>query len=57
MNLRRMLTKAVPGIAGIKCPCCRNGSHKQAKVLHNRILRHRLKIEIKKEISEEQHPC
>ena len=51
MNFRRMVTKAVPGVAGIKCPCCRNGSHKQSKVWHSRIIRHRLKIDLAKEAS------
>lgn len=56
MNFRRMSTKAVPGVAGIKCPCCRKGHHKQSKVWHNRILRHRLKIDLSKEAANENNP-
>lgn len=53
MNFRRIRTKAVPGVAGIKCPCCRDGSHKQSKVWHTRILRHRLKIDLSKEATKD----
>lgn len=44
MNENKEATKAVRGPGGIKCPCCRaSKTVKEARTLHNRILRHRTK--------------
>ncbi len=51
MNTNKIRTKAVCGPAGINCPCCRMSrtSVKEARTLHNRIIRRRANIELKKE--------
>ena len=41
------------GHGGVKCPCCRpNGCHttKEARVICNRVVRRKLKLEISKEM-------
>lgn len=44
MNENKEATKAVRGPGGIKCSCCRaSKTVKEARTLHNRILRHRMK--------------
>jgi hypothetical protein len=44
MNENKEATKAVRGPGGIKCSCCRaSKTIKEARTLHNRILRHRMK--------------
>ena len=44
-NTKRIITKAVSGVGGIKCPCCR-GTYtvKEARTLHARIVRRAARI-------------
>jgi hypothetical protein len=48
-NTKRIHTKAINGPGGLQCDCCRmTRSAKESRTIHNRIIRRRANIDLKK---------
>jgi hypothetical protein len=52
--MKKGSTKAVPGIKGIRCPCCRTGQKREAKKADRRFRRRKNKETVRLMSKEDQ---
>jgi hypothetical protein len=57
MSPRREHTKAVRGPNGFSCPCCRTGTAKLSRTVHNRALRRRARAALRTSARSPDNPA